>query len=72
MNRAPSRAVALVLAMLVTVSLLAGVNRLAITQATNEARPLSAAPAAASVRGSAEFRAGGDRAGPAAPLKACG
>lgn len=59
MNRTPSRAVALALATLVTVSLLAGVNRLAIPQAANDARLLSAASAATDLRdGSAQgFRA---------------
>jgi hypothetical protein len=46
MNRTPSRAVALALAALVTVSLLAGVNRLATTQAASDLRPISAAAAA--------------------------
>lgn len=50
MNRTPSRAVALALATLVTVSLLAGVNRLATPQAWSDAHPLSAAPAAKAVR----------------------
>lgn len=50
MNRTPSRAVALALATLVTVSLLAGVNRLATTQAATDARLLSAAPATMDLR----------------------
>ena len=50
MNRTPSRAVALALATFVTVSLLAGVNRLAATQAATDARLLSAAPATMDLR----------------------
>jgi hypothetical protein len=51
MNRQPARAAAFALALLVTVSLLAGIDRLATAQAAGDLRSMSAAPAAAAPRG---------------------